>query len=289
MIYDRIVLPERPAKARINAKDAGQHLAAHDFLLKRANIPIGWPWRWAVPARNPQTDQLLHWILRDLSNDAVEMEGNSLFSIASFGERRHDPEASFNPQPFRQITRVLRSQGYEDAARRMAIYEQWATPPGNWAHRVVQFIYGGGFGFGLWPRRAAISLLFYVGIGWLATIFAVNRDWLIETPQVAAASYRPNGQGKPEFAFMQAGVKEGPEHELICSEVTDRTFDALVYAADTVLPFIPLHQETKCELRPDLHFLRFSRAAYTVLGWVVTSLALLTFSGIVKRFDGGSG
>ncbi|MGA3004123.1 MAG: hypothetical protein ABSE20_20615 [Acetobacteraceae bacterium] len=287
MIYDRIVFPEPPAPGVVNPKEAAQREQAHVRLRKRAKIPVEWPWRWALPSRDESTERLLNYILRDSINDAVAMQGRDLFALP--GQGRRNPGESFNPQPFRQLTRVLRAQGFEDIARKMAIYEQWAAPPAHLVHRMLRFLWGCCFGFGLWPRRAAMTLLVYVGIGWLATVVALHKDLLVETPQIAAANYLENAQGKAEFAFMQADQKGGPQHELVCSEITDKWFDAVVYAADTVLPFIPLHQETKCELKPEWHFLRFLRAAYTVLGWAVTSLALLTFSGIVRRFDGPSG
>ena len=84
---------------------------------------------------------------------------------------------------------------------------------------------------------------------------------------------------------MRATQDELPCHDLLA----DSPLDAFVYAADTVLPFIPLHQETKCELSPAHTILRFWRAAYTVIGWVVTSLALLTFSGLFRRSDSDPG
>jgi hypothetical protein len=285
MIYDRIILPDPPPQGAIDP----ERKTARVRLRKRAEIPTGCPCEWVLPAADRTTDQLLDWLLRDSINDIVELHGRHLVFIGSPYEPRRDGGASFNPQPFRQLTRVLRSQGNEDFARKIAIYEQWAVPSTNVVHSVLQSAYGSLFGFGLWPRRAGITLFFYILIGWLATIYVLEKGWLVETPQIAAASYHLGDDGKPEFVFMRADETGSPQHELNCSEITDQTLDAFVYAADVVLPFIPLHQESKCELRRELHKLRFCRALYTLFGWAFTSLALLTFSGIPRRFDGESG
>lgn len=191
-----------------------------------------------------------------------------------------------SPQPYRQLTHVLRPQGHENAARNISIYEQWATPRHNWLAQLLYDVYGACFGFGLWPKRAACALLAYVCLGWLFAVVALEWNLLVETPQIAATSYTVDQVGAAKRAFVLANGSRRTQPELDCSDVTDPVFDTLVYAVDTVLPFIPLHQETKCELRPQWHFLRFARALYTVFGWIVTSLALLTFSGIVRRFDG---
>ena len=65
--------------------------------------------------------------------------------------------------------------------------------------------------------------------------------------------------------------------------------DDLVYAADMLVPFIPLHQEGKCEIVPRSDWRsgvwRSLKAVYSVTGWAIFSLALVTFSGLLKRFD----
>jgi hypothetical protein len=74
-----------------------------------------------------------------------------------------------------------------------------------------------------------------------------------------------------------------------CTDAALRWTDYLVYAADMVVPFIPLHQEGKCEIKSDPGWgptvWRSLKAAYSLTGWVIFSLALVTFSGMLKRFD----
>ncbi len=72
--------------------------------------------------------------------------------------------------------------------------------------------------------------------------------------------------------------------------------DPLLYAVDMVVALIDLRQETKCEIAPppapgeprgtDIHdptVLRWLKALSAIAGWILTSLAILTFSGVLQR------
>ncbi len=233
-------------------------------LLREAGIPVDWRYVTGPPIEKEQAAPLLDWILRDCLVD---------------GTKR------FNPQPFRQLARVLRAQGHEAAACNVAMCEKWAATRDDFAARIRSAIAGIGFGFGLWPNRAALVLALYIGGGWIAAMLALDRGWLVETPQVAAVSYVEKIQGQAQRAFTPIEPAAHTHPELPCGYIKNWFFDTLVYAADTVLPFIPLHQESKCELRAEESLLRFLRAIYTIIGWVITSAALLTFTGALKRSE----
>ncbi|MNO03307.1 hypothetical protein D3C81_2239670 [compost metagenome] len=58
------------------------------------------------------------------------------------------------------------------------------------------------------------------------------------------------------------------------------------------IPLVDLREESKCDVDAALDFkpgdwvvtaCRFFKAAYALLGWVVTTLALLTFSGVMRH------
>jgi hypothetical protein len=57
----------------------------------------------------------------------------------------------------------------------------------------------------------------------------------------------------------------------------------LLYAMDVFLPVLNLHQEENCSIRPEATGWRIAQAFYAVLGWIVTPLSILTFSGILRR------
>lgn len=85
------------------------------------------------------------------------------------------------------------------------------------------------------------------------------------------------------------GGAAGPATEVSCTDAANTWTDDLVYAADMLVPFIPLHQEGKCEIVPRSDWRsgvwRSLKAVYSVTGWAIFSLALVTFSGLLKRFD----
>jgi len=56
------------------------------------------------------------------------------------------------------------------------------------------------------------------------------------------------------------------------------------YAVDLMLPFIPLHQETKCDISvaPEDLWWQWGKFLYSLLGKLVVTLALITFSGVLR-------
>ncbi|MGA3402276.1 MAG: hypothetical protein ABSC95_23965 [Acetobacteraceae bacterium] len=261
LLYERIALP-----------NLGNYNPSH-ALRRRAGIPTG-ATRWFGPPRRALSDRLIDWLLRCSQAPDVRFDerpaGNGTW------------ETYFRPQPFRHLAGVLRAQGLEEEAHSVAIAEQWATPRTWWSYPVY-WSYGVCFGFAMRPRRALITLIVYVALGTGLAWLALHNGWMVETPQIAASTYTVE-QDLAKRAFALAPDPSKTRPHLACIDLSELP-DAIVYAADTVLPFIPLRQETKCELAPDWHYLRLLRAGYTVLGWIVTSLALLTFSGIIRRFD----
>ena len=58
----------------------------------------------------------------------------------------------------------------------------------------------------------------------------------------------------------------------------------LFYAMDMMLPVIALHEEARCyvDTRPGTEIWQALWSIYSFLGKLVTSLALLTYSGVLK-------
>jgi hypothetical protein len=272
LVYDRLIFPTRPTKHE-----------PYTELRTAVGIPTE-HWSWAGPRRNRLADRLLDWLLRDVGNLVVRPHGDDiLVEPIRLSERQF-----FHPQPYRQLAHVLLAQGYEREARYIAVAEQWATPR-RCLSRFVHSIYGAGFGFGLSPARALTTLLGYVAVGTVLAAVALRCNMMVETPLIATSTYTttmPVRTDQAYRAFVSADGKQ-TRAELSCRDL--KPSDALVYAADTVLPFIPLHEETKCELKPDLHIFRLLRALYAMVGWIITSLVLITVSGILKRFDRDGG
>ena len=70
-----------------------------------------------------------------------------------------------------------------------------------------------------------------------------------------------------------------------------------VYAADVFIPLVDLREESKCEIDAvsnpspprtspcpwEVTLYRWLKAVYAIGGWIVTTLALLTFSGVMRH------
>jgi hypothetical protein len=214
-------------------------------------------------------------------------------------KRTAGDDNEFFPQPYRQLARVLRNQGEEAAARDIAIAEQWATPKFGLLPRIARRAFGVGFGFGLRPRNAIATLVVFLLVGTIGVRIAKNDDMLVESIVVASTG----AQIVPQDGMIASGAQDhlkravlrldggaaGPATEVSCTDAANTWTDDLVYAADMLVPFIPLHQEGKCEIVPRSDWRsgvwRSLKAVYSVTGWAIFSLALVTFSGLLKRFD----
>jgi len=89
-------------------------------------------------------------------------------------------EGEFFPQPYRHLGRVLRAHGHQGAAREVEIKERSLAPAGFFYRHVVRPLFRWGFGFGLSPGNASITLVAFILAGWLGTL-----SWTPKMRQVA--------------------------------------------------------------------------------------------------------
>lgn len=133
-------------------------------------------------------------------------------------------------------------------------------------------------GYGYAPQRAAASLAVYLLLGWVGVEFinsrgALVRDitWISSAPVIAPA----------------CGDEVSPP----------------LYALDVAIPLLDLRQESECEpgaapgsklfvgvplpfnnwsLFEEIAFWRWAKAAYAVLGAILTAIAVITFTGALR-------
>jgi hypothetical protein len=170
----------------------------------------------------------------------------------------------------------LRAQGHYHAAREVAIVEQWAMPSSNRLTRVLRGIWGVCFGFGLSPVRATATLAVLLAVGtagiwWAwkkADVLVINYSYAM-TEVVDAPVFM-----RADKAQLTAGAPP-------CG-ATD--IQPLFYAMDMMVPVMALHQIDKCwvDSRAETTGWQVLWAIYSFVGKLVTSLALLTYSGVLK-------
>ncbi len=267
-----------------------------------------WRHRWEVngipsgiggPFYHPRGGLFLHWILHQPHQPEIRVDA------AVWGRR----ESDYFPQPFRQLARVLRNQGEEEAARFVTACERWATPASPLNRLLRRGFFGPLFEFGLSPKRGFAVVLAYLCLGAFGVWQAHENNMLVETSMVAsivavppaptptvaqansaaAVLLVPASPPTHKHAFMTSTPGQGDTEELLCTDTAMNVATDFVYAADMIVPFIPLHQETKCDISTDLPlstWWRVGKALYSVIGWIIVSIALATFAGLLRRGAG---
>jgi hypothetical protein len=156
-----------------------------------------------------------------------------------------DPRG-YSPQPYEQLAGVYRRAGRDQDARTVAIAKQRARrrtlplPAKVWSLLLDGLI---GYGYRTW--QAGLWLLGFWLAGWL--VFA----------GAYPASLTPAKPGEPQPAFQP-----------------------LIYALDTLLPVVNLHQEDSWLPRGGAQWWAWSSI---LVGWVLTTAAAAAFTGVLKR------
>ena len=234
--------------------------------------------------------------LEDPKGDkATRWRGREAFLRRQFEGSLPGPR-DYRPQPWEQLIKVLRAQGYpqdaEDFARRKRDFAIECRAERQAARAWNTFV-GVCFGHYYSWMRAAVSLTLWVVVGTLLLGLANHGDQLRRRRaevDVAVASqqvlrpyptYAPLG---PERSRAPAGLARAPA----CWEELrwGSALEALGSALDMALPLVDLHQDQRCEVDDQASAWGLWAGlllAYTLFGWVVTSLALITFSGIARK------
>ncbi len=211
---------------------------------------------------------------------ALDLEGFSYGRIDAQHERwrprlawlKRARREHFSPQPYTQLAQVYARAGQRDDARRvlLAQHDQRTlhahAGPLTWA---LSSLFGLVAGYGFAPIRAARALALFLAIGVLG-VMAMNAQGALVRADGAAC----NG-----------------------------AVDPALYAVDVALPVVDLGQESRCRPgrspRADLFagisvdqsdwrlfegaaLWKWAQALYAVLGAILTALAALTFSGVMK-------
>lgn len=224
----------------------------------------------------------------------------------------HDDDRPFRAQPYTQLSKALRQRGDDEAARtveaekiRLAAYDRASTIPGRFAMFCWWWPYGFWFRFGLSPVRAFGTLLLLWSVGFFAIKLLDENDLLQANVNTVASAVvlRPKGDVIPVVPQASGDMSA---QKLPCGE----SIAPALYAAELLIPILNLHQVGRCDIRreesQDEHNVtltfrnrsyrvfnwmvlprtwEYARFVYLVIGSIVTSLALLTFSGIARRWE----
>ncbi|MEZ5773450.1 MAG: hypothetical protein R3D33_01695 [Hyphomicrobiaceae bacterium] len=263
------------------------HLAHHTSGI---DLPTTFPWIGRLTARLVG------------SRSATGARARRMWLALQYPSGRATP-GTFLPQPFEQLASVLAAQGAGRDARSILSYKMRLESMGvSLLFKPIYWLYGLFFRYGLSPRRALLTFLLFILVGAVGAGLAAKRDLLVLDAMPVTVAVTPEGPASLIADTRRAVVEDAP-----CgSEITP-----WVYAVDLAIPILDLHEETRCNLRaarpddpvvmtlrwpsliegrllasheirgPDIW--RFAKAIYALLGWLVTSLALLTVTGVLRR------
>ncbi len=198
--------------------------------------------------------------------DAGEERWRTRLAWLARGER-------FSPQPYAQAALVYARAGKREDGRRILLAQQdrrtrvASSGPFTWA---LSSLFGLVAGYGLAPIRIARALALFLALG-VVGVLTMNAQGALVTPRGAQC----NGAVEPAL-----------------------------YAIDVALPVIDLGQESRCgpgrtaraELSAGMPVSEFSdwrlfegaalwkwaHALYAIFGAILTALAVITFSGVLK-------
>jgi hypothetical protein len=215
------------------------------------------------------------WAIR-LARRLVHVQRAHVRQRLAWVKRQQRRGGEFHPQPYRHLAKVLRAQGHYQAGREVAIAEQWAMPTSGWVGQLLRATWGTCFGFGLSPIRATATVMVGLAIGTAGVWWA----WKQADVLVINYSYAMT-EVADSPAFLRANQGQGTAGAPPCGE---RDIEPLFYAMDMMVPVLALHQMDKCwvDTRPGTEFWRLFWAVFSFVGKLATSLALLTYSGVLK-------
>ncbi|HYE29717.1 MAG TPA: hypothetical protein VEA61_15980, partial [Allosphingosinicella sp.] len=204
--------------------------------------------------------------------------------------RPSNPDSYF-PQPLAQQIAVLRNSGEEDAAIRLEKLkrdtEAWLAavrrrPPGRWVAHILNFLNRALFGHLLSPARAFLTCLALIALGYAGFVIADERGMLSLDTAPVASVFASGDEGGPAAPLVAAGTA-------VTSPPCARAVNPLLYAADVFIPLVDLRQEVRCAIRTapgwwsEATLWEILKALYAICGWVVISLAIITFTNVARR------
>lgn len=161
----------------------------------------------------------------------------------------------FQSQPYEQLARALRADGWEEDARQIALLKRVERrrlgnlSTGDW---MVSLLYGVTFGYGLSPFRAGRTLIGYWALGVIGLWIAFARNKIV----------------------VLSGAAEGMSP---CP-----SYRAALHAMQLMVP-LPNLSGGKCGIDPNDGVWKALEFGYGVGGAVLLALAVVTFSGVTRN------
>lgn len=194
-------------------------------------------------------------------------------------------KSQFLPQPYEQLARVLKAHGKESEAIQVLIGKEDDRRQYdglNWLGKRRNQFLGFAIGHGYRPERSVVAALCWVGLGW--GVFHCGYSHKLMSP--ATDSFTSN-QSESTLDQIQQ-IDTHPNYP---------KFNSLIYSLDTFLPVVDLRLESYWlpnANSPNLDrkepillvksgaWVRYYLWIHILMGWILTSLIVASFSGLVR-------
>jgi hypothetical protein len=206
------------------------------------------------------------------SRDEVWKPRHHWLNLQYFDKRR--PQVSeFTPGAYEQLVKTLNMDGLYDDAHKItsAKLTQERKLSRRFWYKLRWWSFGFFFGYGFSPFRAFCTITLCIIVGACAAHVADYGVAQFPTMGNVLVANRTVSEG--------TAIDDGITSANPCG----KRIQSVLYALDVFVPVLNLRQQTACSIRTDKPGWRHAQAAYALLGWLLTPLALLTFSGILKK------
>lgn len=221
-----------------------------------------------------------------------------------------EPRPIDSLQPYAYMARVLESQGALAFARRIssqfqtfeakvsAKYELSGEESGPWSRllrSIPQFSLWVCSDYGWSVARALTTFIAYILLGAGVVSLTNAAGWMVVDTAPVSSVVLDRSRSTAELG-VPLSASGASDEELSCKG----KINSLVYALDLAVPLVDMREEGRCTvLAPSPQvgpfenaarwLLQVGRGLYLALGWVVTSILVLTASAAAKRRWGGAG
>lgn len=153
------------------------------------------------------------------------------------------------------------------------------------------YLYGRLFQYGMSAPRALSTFVGMLLLGWIGVAWA-NSGGLFGGAPVLVIDTMPVAFSVEEGKHKRIGTVSFPIGRSnsgfpISGSLDDipcgNSINNFLYAVDVFIPLVDLRQESVCRVSDDAWHWGVIKALYAFTGWIVTSLTILTVSGVAQR------
>ena len=200
--------------------------------------------------------------------------------------------ATFSPQPYEQAAKVLFRMGHDRDAReillkkeRLQTTDKRTTQP----RKFLRWSWDVFAGYGYRLRYTAMWMTFFVLFGAFLFYYADESGRIVPHQPIVLTNFEYKSELSRATGDRQC--RDGPQPTKVVARMFPDypEFNALVYSADVFIPFFALHQEPYWYPKPHemdrgfiLWFLPLWYWLEIIAGWVLTSLFLLSVTGLLR-------